>query len=166
LKTIISLIFTIGIFSFIILCGVLEIIILPSKASSYISNDQWITFITTYFSGLLGASLSIFGIGWQLDQKEIKERKRVEDYIRYILKKIDNEFLLEELQKTEVIISYGNTLCGDDSLKSEKIILLYEFNQGYINQNIDNILSLKNGEKIIELSEKIIKFNIQYSIYK
>lgn len=159
MKKVIAYVISGIIFMFFILWGLLDFIIIPSTWESNITNSEWITFIATYSAGTLGGLIAILGIGWQLNHEKKEKTKRVKKYINFIINK---NLKIEKLIDSEILISYNKPLFGNVN-KQEKIKLLIEFDQNYFDGNIDDIISLDNGEEIIELNNNVIALNNIYN---
>jgi len=144
---------------FIICIGIY--VTVSSEIPSPITNDQWVTIISTFFAGTLGGLIALGGIWWQLSHEKEQKKERVNIYIKYILKKNLKKDTCQNLLLSEGIINYSTTI-SDCRSTTDK--LLYEFDTNYINENIENILGLKNGVRLFDLSKKVSKYNETLSI--
>ena len=151
---------------FVAIWIILECIILPSKVPSYISNSEWITFIGTYFSSVLGGTIAIVGIWWQLEQPKKEHKKRVEGYLKHIIDENlkDKEELEKKILNLECMTSYTREYFAPQN-RDEISNLFDEFEINYFNNNIDIILSFDFGKKIIDINKKINDFNKEYKKY-
>lgn len=165
----------------LVLWGILESFIFPNNYPSYLSNAQWGAFISTYFAGTLGGVIALLGISYQLkqdkesineqlrlDREKIENEKteklnRLKNYVKYFIKKnIESVHFEEMLILSEIQISYNRNLLGEDLENDTKF--LFEFDNNYIQNNIDQILKLGDiGEEILDLNSKVITFNKLYN---
>lgn len=137
--------------------------ILASKTPSVITNDHWVTIVPTYFAGTLGGLVALIGIWWQLDHEKRDKAKRVKEYISYILKENKNiPDIITGLISVEQGLSYTRTWFVDESEEFDQQVFI-EFNQNYLNDNIDTILSLEKGKEILSVNQKINNLNKLYN---
>lgn len=161
MKKALSYVFIAIIGFFFLICGLLEFIVIPSKTITNIGNSDWITITVTYFAGTMGGLIAFGGIAWQLNHEKKGKKKRLNNYIDFILKENlskvkKKDSIIRKLLTIEGSINYSTTLMDNRDISYK---LLEEFDPNYMNENIDNILMLSNGEKILKLSKKIILFN-------
>lgn len=153
----------IGIIGAFILVCLLIIAVIYLPFYSPISNGEWATVISTFFAGTLGGLIALGGIWWQLNHEKEEKKKRVKEYLIYIIdKSLNSEYLINSLIYSETLISYTRNLLGNLD-KTEEQKLLTEFDENYFNGNIDIILSLKNGKEVIELNNNIKMLNKCYN---
>ncbi len=163
---------------------ILEIVVW-NKVPSYLTNSQWISFLSTYFGNITGGTIALLGIGWQikhseelrltrenqkeeekLEAEENEKRKRKERVKKYILFEINRNLELDNFEKmiiwTQVLIGYQNTYIIPKGFSNS----LYEFKAKFLDDNMDTILSLENslGKDIISLDDKLKRYNKNNSL--
>lgn len=145
--------------SFIIMCTILQFIIFPSKIASEVSNDTWGSIISTFFAGTLGGLIAILGIWGQLNHEKKVKSKSVKIYLEHIKEINCNNH--NQLFKI-FIYALQNFYSGVGDLAQnnrENISLFKGFDSNYINQNLDEILKLKNAKDILQLTDSVETFN-------
>ncbi|MGL5964979.1 MAG: hypothetical protein ACRCZ2_11395 [Fusobacteriaceae bacterium] len=122
---------------------------LPGKEIG--SQDGWLSFIGGYSGGVI----SIFGIWWQINRSEDKKKKNFIEYIKYILKTN-----LEFISGKEISRMYQHSLnymVIRGGASDNKYLL--NFDDKYIQDNLDTIISNKNNDLIFNVYRKIQGFN-------
>jgi len=158
LKRIILVILGLSFIGFLIIWGLLDKIILPSSRFSNIKNDEWINFIVTYSSGVLGGLIAIVGIWWQLNHEKKEKRKRVKKYIKHIIE----ENLSIEIKENQKNILYYQPYFSKAVQQKNITSYFIEFSPEYFNENLDTILTFKESKKIIKLFREMASLNILY----
>ena len=145
--------------SFIIMCTILQFIIFPSKIASEVSNDTWGSIISTFFAGTLGGLIAILGIWGQLNHEKKVKSKSVKIYLEYI-KEINYKDHNQLFKIFVCALQNFYSGVGDLAQNNKKNISLFKgFDSNYINQNLDEILKLKNAKDILHLIDVVETFN-------
>ena len=138
----------------------LEYWIFASPKSSYLSNAEWAGFLGNYTGAVVGGLISIYGIWWQITKEKREKKANLVKYINHI---IDSNLNMAHIDKTlfsgEKHITYNMMSI---SLNRQNTYLT-EFDDNYINQNIESILELENGIEILKLKESIKSYNIDFN---
>lgn len=145
--------------SFIIMCAILQFIVFPSKIASEVSNDTWGTIISTFFAGTLGGLIAILGIWGQLNHEKKVKSKSIKIYLEHIKEincKNHNQLFKIFIWTLQNFYSGAGDLAQNNK---KKISLFKEFDSNYINQNLDEILKLKNAKDILQLIDVVENFN-------
>lgn len=139
-----------------------------SKIYSPITNEQWITIISTFFAGTLGGLIALGGIWWQLNYEKEETVHKVNRYIHYIVlrkninKIIENNHDFEdEFINIFKELKYRNSKISS-TYGTQQIKYFFEFDEDYIHNNINTILDNSNGEEILNLQSEIKLFNLDY----
>ncbi|MCS5421233.1 MULTISPECIES: hypothetical protein [Psychrilyobacter] len=116
---------------------------------------------TSFFGGYLGGLVAVGGVYWQVTRKERVEKEKkeedVKNYIKFILNRNFQTFFFHITHRELGLFSRN-------AFHAKVSNPLINFNQEYINSNINTILSLKNGEKILRINDKIISYSKLFDI--
>ena len=114
------------------------------------SKDGWLSFL----GGYLGGIISISGIWLQINHVEKVKKKNFINYIKYILK--TNLNYLENGETMRMYQYSLNYMVVRGGSSENKYIL--NFNDKYIEDNLDTIISNKNADLIFDIYRKIDGF--------
>ncbi|MGL5056517.1 MAG: hypothetical protein ACRC6A_03985 [Fusobacteriaceae bacterium] len=122
---------------------------LPGKEIG--SQDGWLSFLGGYSGGLI----STLGIWWQINRSEADKKKNFIKYIKYILKTNLKFSLGKEISRMyQYSLNYMVVRGGASDNK-----YLLNFDDKYIQDNLDTIISNKNNDFIFNVYRKIQRFN-------
>lgn len=151
---------------FIVCVGIYYTVL--SEIPSPITNDQWVTIISTFFAGTLGGLIALGGIWWQLNHEKKETINKVNRYIRYIvIRKNINNINENDIDFEDKFINIFKELKYKNSKISstygaKQIKFFFELDENYISKNIDIILDNQAGEEILNLQSEIKLFNLDY----
>lgn len=124
---------------------------LMGKITTTMGINEWFGFLGSYLGGGIAALITLYGIYWQLFTTKEKDKKGIIKFIKYkFIKNINIKFPYD--------IFYNR-----DDLNNTKVIS--NFNNNFLEQNINLIFSLNKGPEIAEIIDDIDKYNKLYLEY-
>lgn len=128
-----------------------------NKFETNISDKNvWFGFLGSYLGSALGAIITLIGIYYQIKYTEKSEKSEkmegIIKYINYILK--EN---LKSLHRYDMCI-YENYIIKDT-------YNFVRFNDKFVDDNLKTFFTMSHGEKVIELNERLFKYQTKIDIY-
>lgn len=125
----------------------------------------------SYFGAMLTAVVTIFGVMWQIEKnnekiEEEKENrmKNLKSYINFVITRNLEIYFSEEKNTKNKFYKVILEILKNKEISLLKLTngIIYPFDKEYISKNLEEILKLENGEKILELHDELK--NLEFTI--
>ncbi len=125
----------------------------------------------TYFGSVLAACVTVFGVMWQIEKnnEKIEEEKEIrmknlKSYINFVITRNLEIYFSEEKNTKNKFYKVILEILKNKEISLLKLTngIIYPFDKEYISKNLEEILKLENGEKILELHDELK--NLEFTI--